>query len=113
MEEEPESSEPGSSNKSVSGQSQSKRKPSSQPSGKSDPKQQQPVQVTSRLKLIYFPLNGSAEHIRLIFVTAGVHYDDDAFPDREWAELKPSKCNYADFSASKQNKTWERHLHIL
>ena len=47
-------------------------------------------QVTSRLKLIYFPLNASAEHVRLIFITAGVRYDDMALPDREWTELKPS-----------------------
>lgn len=42
-------------------------------------------------KLIYFPIRGRAEHLRLMFVYAKVAYEDVKITKDEWEKIKPSK----------------------
>ena len=42
-------------------------------------------------RLTYFNMRGRAEVIRLLFVLAGVTYDDRRIGQDEWAALQPSK----------------------
>ena len=43
----------------------------------------------AQYKLTYFNGRGRAELIRLLFVQAGVHYEDKRIAKEEWLELKP------------------------
>ena len=47
------------------------------------------ITMPSKYKLIYFPLTGRAEAIRLMFAAAGVEYEDCRIPFEEWPKLKP------------------------
>ena len=47
------------------------------------------IKMPSKYKLIYFPLTGRAEAIRLMFAAAGVEYEDCRIPFEEWPKLKP------------------------
>mmetsp|Transcript_12753 Transcript_12753/g.38459 ORF Transcript_12753/g.38459 Transcript_12753/m.38459 type:complete len:229 (+) Transcript_12753:111-797(+) len=41
------------------------------------------------LKLLYFPIEGAGEKVRLAFVLAGVEFEDVGVTFEEWKELKP------------------------
>ena len=43
-------------------------------------------------KLIYFNVRGRAEQIRMLFVQAGVQYEDVRLTGEQWGEMKASKC---------------------
>ena len=42
-------------------------------------------------KLTYFPARGRGEFIRLVFVVAGVEFEDCRVDKEQWAALKASK----------------------
>jgi hypothetical protein len=42
-------------------------------------------------KFTYFNVRGLGEHIRFIFIAAGVPFEDDKIPTDKWPELKASK----------------------
>lgn len=42
-------------------------------------------------KIIYFPVRGRAEHLRLMFVYANVPFEDCRIAKEDWEKIKPSK----------------------
>lgn len=58
-----------------------------------------------RYKLYYFPAKGRAEHIRLIFVQAGVDFEDVKIPFDEWKNMKDGSCStFASISFTNQQQ---------
>ena len=45
--------------------------------------------MAPKYKLIYFPLTGLGESIRLLFIAAGVEFEDCRVPYEEWPNVKP------------------------
>ena len=45
--------------------------------------------MAPKYKLIYFPLTGLGESIRLLFIAADVEYEDCRVPYEEWPNVKP------------------------
>lgn len=61
-----------------------------------------------KVKLVYFPLRGRAELIRLILAAGGVAYEEELVTFAEWPKKKPSMVHY--YSTRKWKHQTRRYI---
>ena len=62
-----------------------------------------PDQHDHHVKLVYFPVRGRGELLRLLLHAAGVDYEEEAVTFEEWPARKP--CARSDSSAPEESPT--------
>ncbi len=63
-------------------------------------------------KLTYFKMKGRAEMTRLVFVAAGVKYEDCRLTREEFEELKASKFKYIIIIMGQWNRFLWFHINV-